>query len=62
MSFKTLSDESLILFYENIRQQVEADRAHKHKFMSSPTIREYAENLQREIISRRLPYSPISWP
>src|SRR5260370_41595046 len=34
MSFEQMPDERLSHFYENIRQQVEADRANKHQFMS----------------------------
>lgn len=57
-----MPDDRLLGFYESIRQQVEADRAHKHKFMSGQGIREYADNLQREIIRRGLTFSPINWP
>jgi len=34
-------------FYENIRQQVEADRANKHQFMANPTVRQYADKLRK---------------
>jgi hypothetical protein len=62
MSFENMPDERLIHFYENIRQQAEADRAHKHHFMASPTIRQYAEKLREEMTKRRLQHSPIRWP
>jgi len=57
-----MPDERLSHFYENIRQQVEADRANKHQFMANPTVRQYAERLQSEMIKRRLKHSPIEWP
>jgi hypothetical protein len=62
MSFERMPDERLTRFYENIRQQVEADRACKHKFMANPTVRQYADDLRDEIVRRRLRYSPIEWP
>lgn len=62
MSFERMPDERLTRFYENIRQQVEADRAYTHKFMANPTVRQYADNLQDEIVRRRLRFSAIEWP
>ena len=32
MSLEKMPDQRLIHFYESIRQQAEADRAHKHHF------------------------------
>ena len=61
-SFDKMPDERLVRFYEDIRQQVDADRAHERKFMSNPAIRQYADDMLREIIRRGLPYSPIFWP
>jgi hypothetical protein len=60
-SFANMPDQRLVQFYESIRQQVEADRPHKHRLTSSPGIREYADGLEREIIRRGLPHSPIDW-
>jgi hypothetical protein len=57
-----MPDERLVIFYENIRKQADADRAHKHHFTSSPTIRLYAERLRGEMIKRKLHHSPINWP
>jgi hypothetical protein len=62
MSLEKLSDESVTRYYENIRQQAEADRAHKHHFTASPTIRAHADKLREEMIRRRLQHSPIRWP
>jgi hypothetical protein len=38
MSVEYMPDERLAHFYDNIRQQVEADRANKHQFMANPTV------------------------
>ncbi len=62
MSLEKLSDESVTLYYESIRQQAEADRAHKRHFTASPTVRERAEKLREEMIKRKLQHSPIRWP
>jgi hypothetical protein len=62
MSVGRMPDERLARFYENIRQQVEADRAWKHQFMANPTVRQYADRLGTEMMKRRLKHSPIEWP
>ena len=62
MSIERMPDERLILFYEDIRRHVEADRAYKQQFMASPTVRDYADQLRSEMIKRRLNHSPIEWP
>jgi hypothetical protein len=62
MGVEHMPDERLTRFYENIREQVEADRAYKHQFMAGSTVRQYAENLRSEIVKRRLEHSPIEWP
>lgn len=62
MSVERMPDERLVLFYENIRQQVEADRAHKHQFVTGPVVRQYADSLRNELVKRRLRHSPIEWP
>jgi hypothetical protein len=62
MSIENMPDERLTLFYENVRQQVDADRQHKHHFMAGPTVRQYADRLRDEMIKRRLQLSPINWP
>jgi hypothetical protein len=62
MSVEQMPDERLAHFYENIRQQVEADRAYKHQFMANPTVRQCADKLRGEIIKRRLRHAPIDWP
>jgi hypothetical protein len=62
MSVEHMPDQRLAHFYENIRQQVEADRASKHQLMANPTVRQYADKLRSEMIKRRLQHSPIDWP
>jgi hypothetical protein len=62
MSVENMTDERLLVFYENIRQQVEADRPLKYRFIAGPTVRQYADNLRDELIKRRLRHNPIDWP
>jgi hypothetical protein len=62
MSVENMPDERLAHFYENVRQQVEADRANKCQFTVGPTVREYADRLRHEMIRRRLKHAPIEWP
>jgi hypothetical protein len=62
MSVEDMPDERLVRYYENVRQQVEADRAGKHKFMTNPTVHQYADQLRSEMIKRGLEHSPIEWP
>ena len=62
MSVEDMPDERLARYYENVRQQVEADRAGNHKFMMNPTVQQYADQLQSEMIKRGLEHSPIEWP
>jgi hypothetical protein len=62
MSASNMSDDSLLLFHENIRKQVEIDHQSKFAFVSGPTVREYAETLRDEMTRRRLSFSPIAWP
>jgi hypothetical protein len=62
MSVEHMPDERLVRYYENVRQQGEADRAGNHKFMMNPTVQQYADQLQSEMIKRGLEHSPIEWP
>ena len=62
MSIEHMPDERLACYYENIRQQVEAEREFKYKFMTSPTVHKYAGQLGGEMIKLRLKHSPIEWP
>jgi hypothetical protein len=62
MSLEKISDESVLLYYESIRQQAEADRPYKYHLTASPSVRERAEKLREEMERRRLRHSPIRWP
>ena len=62
MGVESMPDERLINFYESIRQQADADRAHKHHLTSGPTVRQYADQLRAEMVRRRLQHLPIDWP
>jgi hypothetical protein len=59
MSFENTPDDRLLCFYENIRQQIEADRPLKYKLTAGPTVRQYADRLRDEIVKRRLGHEPI---
>jgi hypothetical protein len=62
MSIEDMPDQRLVLYYENIRKQAEADRALKQRFVAGPTVRQYADKLRDEMVKRRLHHSPIDWP
>lgn len=57
-----ISDESVLKFYENIRQQVAADMRlrSKHRLLGEAAKRE-ALRLEEELNRRGVPYTPISW-
>ena len=61
MTVENMPDERLIIFYENIRQQVDADRPHAQKLTSVPTVRRYAEQLPGELTTPRRSFGP-SYP
>jgi hypothetical protein len=61
MAIENLRDESLLRFYEGVREQVEADRRSKHKFAAGHSVKEYAEALRSEMTKRRLRQTPIEW-
>src|SRR5260370_12998669 len=62
MSVEHMPDQRLARYYDNILQQVEAERACKYKFMTNPTVHQYADQLRSEMIKRRFKHSPIEWP
>ena len=57
MSLKKISDESVVRYYENIREQAEADRAYKYHLTASPSVRERADKLREEMVRRKLQHS-----
>jgi hypothetical protein len=52
MSIENLADESVLRFYENIRDQVAADQriGSRHRFVGE-TVKQYAERLREKIVS-----------
>jgi hypothetical protein len=59
---ESLSDESVLRFYEDIRQQVAADLAtgNRYRFIGEAA-KQQAERLRIEIARRRLRCNPIEW-
>ena len=62
MGIEFLSDESILRFYEEIRQHVSADLAtgNRSRFMGEAA-KQRAERLREEIDRRRLRCNPIKW-
>ena len=62
MGIESLSDESVLRFYEDIRQQVAADLAagNRYRFLGEAA-KQQAERLRIEIARRRLRCNPIEW-
>jgi hypothetical protein len=62
MDIESLSDESVLRFYEDIRQQVVADlgAGNRYRFMGAAA-KQQAERLRIEIDRRRLKCDPIQW-
>lgn len=56
-----LKDESVLLFYDNIRKQVDAERRLTRKFMTGISVKQHAADLREELIRRRLQHTPIQW-
>jgi hypothetical protein len=62
MNFAKTKDESLTVFYESIRQQVNADMRSggRHRF-AGESVKEYADRLKEEMERRRMQFTPIDW-
>jgi hypothetical protein len=62
MGIESLSDESIVSLYENIRQQHAADVAagNRYRLLGKPA-KQQAERLRKEIDRRGLRCSPIVW-
>ena len=56
------SDESLLVFYENVRRQVDADikSGGRYRF-TGDSVKQYADRLGEEMDRRRLRFTPIDW-
>jgi hypothetical protein len=62
MGLKQLRDESVVHFYEKIREQVAADLAGGNRYhLLGEAAKQWAEHLREEIERRRLRYNPIEW-
>ena len=60
--FSRSRDESLLIFYENVRRQVDADIKFggSYRFIGK-SVKQYADILSEEIDRRRLRFTPIDW-
>ena len=58
MSVENIPDDRLKTYYENIWQQVEADRAHNYHFTSGPVVREYADKLRDAALADAIDGAP----
>ena len=62
MRFVNTKDESLVVFYESIRQQVVADmRAGGRYRLIGDSVKQYANRLREEMDRRGLRFTPIDW-
>ena len=63
MGIEKLSDDSLLLLYENIREQVAADLSlgSRHRLLGAAA-KQRAERIREELDRRRLRYRLIDWP
>jgi hypothetical protein len=60
MNFANSKDDTLLRFYENVRDQVQADSQFGGKYrFAGDGVKQYAEELREEMERRRLRYSPI---
>ena len=60
--FFASKDESLLRFYENVREQVESDRRSGGRYrLAGDSVKQYADRLGEEMDRRRLRFSPIQW-
>jgi hypothetical protein len=63
MEFSSSKDERLLLFYENVRRQVDLDNRSGGRYrFAGNGVRQYADKLREEMDRRRLRFTPIEWP
>jgi hypothetical protein len=62
MDLSNTKDETLILYYESVRRQVQADMqaGGRYRFMGE-SVKQYADRLREEMDRRRLRFTPIDW-
>jgi hypothetical protein len=60
--FSRSRDESLLVFYESVRRQVDADimSGGGYRFIGE-SVKHYADRLSEEMDRRRLRFTPIDW-
>jgi hypothetical protein len=61
MNYSQTKDETLLRFYDDVRQQVILDGNSRYRF-AGEGVRAYADKLREEMDKRRLRYTPIDWP
>jgi hypothetical protein len=62
MRIADLTDQSILHFYDDIRNQVDAERGLPHKLMTGDAVKQRATALREQITRRRLQCAPIEWP
>jgi hypothetical protein len=62
MNLLNTKDENLIVYYENMRRQVQADMqaGGRYRFIGEPA-KQYANRLREEMDRRLLRFTPIDW-
>ena len=62
MNLSNTKDETLILYYESVRRQVQADMqaGGRYRFMGE-SVKQYADRLREEMDRRQLRFTPIDW-
>ena len=62
LNFANSNDETLLRFYESVRDQVQADSQFGGKYrFAGDGVKQYAGKLRDEMERRRLRFSPIDW-
>jgi hypothetical protein len=62
MNLSNTKDESLIVYYENVRRQVQADMKAGGRYrLVGETTKKYAAKIREEMDRRRLRFTPIDW-
>jgi hypothetical protein len=63
MNFSSSKDDRLLVFYNNVRHQVEMDKRSGGRYrLAGDGVKQYAEALREEMERRRLNFTPIDWP
>ena len=63
MKLGSMTDESLLAYYESVRRQVAADSQLGDRYrLAGGTVKEYAERLKDEMRRRQIRFTPIDWP